>query len=114
MSKRAFDELCLDANMWRHSVMTPGAQFHRDNVAYQNNFLSLGGGGGSQHGFKLAFTLSGLYRPCDWQLLIQNFQKENGFPWLPAKLLYKMYAFWLLVCIILLSKNTCLIAKILA
>ena len=32
----------------------------------------------------------------------------SRFLWLPAKLSYKMYAFWLVVCFILLSKNICL------
>ena len=32
----------------------------------------------------------------------------SGFLWLLAKLSYKMYAFWLVVCFILLIKNICL------
>ena len=32
----------------------------------------------------------------------------SRFLWLPVKCSYKMYAFWLVVCLILLSKNICL------
>ena len=33
---------------------------------------------------------------------------RSGFVRLPAKLPYKMYGFWLVLCLILLSKNICL------
>ena len=32
----------------------------------------------------------------------------SRFHWLPAKLLYKMYAVWLVVCFLLLIRNICL------
>ena len=42
------------------------------------------------------------------------YQQKNvlsRFLWLPAKLSYKMYAFWLAVCFILLSTNVCLVSS---
>ena len=36
-----------------------------------------------------------------------TFGSTVKFLWLPAKLSYNMYAFWLVVCFILLSRNIC-------
>ena len=49
--------------------------------------------------------------PLEAEIIAYQKNLLSRFCWLPAKLSYKVCAFWLVVCCILLSKNICL-AKI--
>ena len=60
------------------------------------------------HGVGIMQTWGQFHRAAKQTIIAYQKDLLIGFLWLPAKLSDGIYAFWLVVCFILLSKNICL------